>query len=106
MEMKLTGILSTSLRDPKLPPGAPPPFGLDVAPGVVATNHQHLFCARIDPAIDCGEGARAVVCATVCYCVFCVCVCCVLLCATVFCVCVCAVCFVCFVCAVCVVCAV
>lgn len=32
------------------------PFGVDVAPGVVATNHQHLFCVRLDPAIDCAEG--------------------------------------------------
>jgi hypothetical protein len=33
------------------------PYGLDVARGVVATNHQHLFCVRLDPAIDCHEGA-------------------------------------------------
>jgi primary-amine oxidase len=34
------------------------PFGIDVAPGVIATNHQHLFCVRLDPSIDCAEGGQ------------------------------------------------
>jgi len=55
LEMKLTGILSTSYRPLSEGPGNVP-FGVDVAPGVVATNHQHLFCVRLDPAIDCMEG--------------------------------------------------
>lgn len=47
--MKLTGILSTSVHEEaeKLVP-----HGISVAPGVVASNHQHLFCVRIDPAVD------------------------------------------------------
>ncbi|KAF2624470.1 hypothetical protein BU25DRAFT_347716 [Macroventuria anomochaeta] len=48
-EVRATGILSTvpiALDEPK------PPFGTIVAPGVLAPYHQHLFCLRIDPAID------------------------------------------------------
>ncbi|CAN9441950.1 unnamed protein product [Alternaria alternata] len=48
-EVRATGILSTApiaLGEPKLP------FGTIVAPGVLAPYHQHLFCLRIDPAID------------------------------------------------------
>ncbi|CAN9479622.1 unnamed protein product [Alternaria alternata] len=48
-EVRATGILSTApiaLGEPK------PPFGTIVAPGVLAPYHQHLFCLRIDPAID------------------------------------------------------
>jgi primary-amine oxidase len=48
-EVRATGILSTvpiALGEPK------PPFGTMVAPGVLAPYHQHLFCLRIDPAID------------------------------------------------------
>lgn len=55
LEMKLTGILSTSVHpvDDKSFP-----FGVVVAPGVVAANHQHLFCVRIDPAIDDPNGGK------------------------------------------------
>lgn len=48
-EVRATGILSTvpiALGEPK------PPFGTIVASGVLAPYHQHLFCLRIDPAID------------------------------------------------------
>jgi primary-amine oxidase len=48
-EVRATGILSTvpiALNEPK------PTFGTIVAPGVLAPYHQHLFCLRIDPAID------------------------------------------------------
>jgi len=48
-EVRATGILSTvpiALDEPK------PPYGTIVAPGVLAPYHQHLFCLRIDPAID------------------------------------------------------
>ncbi|KAJ4346227.1 hypothetical protein N0V95_005593 [Ascochyta clinopodiicola] len=48
-EVRATGILSTvpiALGEPK------PPYGTIVAPGVLAPYHQHLFCLRIDPAID------------------------------------------------------
>ncbi|KAI7595431.1 hypothetical protein KC316_g553, partial [Hortaea werneckii] len=49
-EVRATGILSTvptSLdSDQKLP------YGTNVAPGVLAPYHQHLFSLRIDPALD------------------------------------------------------
>ncbi|KAL1599908.1 hypothetical protein SLS60_007713 [Paraconiothyrium brasiliense] len=49
-EVRATGILSTVPthygEDTKIP------YGTIVAPGVLAPYHQHLFCLRIDPAID------------------------------------------------------
>lgn len=33
-------------------PGKTSPWGNIVSPGALAQNHQHLFCIRIDPAID------------------------------------------------------
>ena len=56
LEVKLTGILSTAAVDPG--PGsagaADPadPWLPPVAAGVAAPVHQHLFCARLDPAVD------------------------------------------------------
>ena len=48
VEVKATGIVSTMpVND-----GVRSPWGTVVAPGVLAVNHQHLFCMRIDPAID------------------------------------------------------
>lgn len=47
-ELRATGIVSTM----PIRPGAQVPWGTVVAPGVLAVNHQHLFCIRIDPAID------------------------------------------------------
>lgn len=58
LEMKLTGILSTSvtsLADKHLP------HGISVAPGVVASNHQHLFCVRVDPAVDDDNGGKGLI---------------------------------------------
>ncbi|KAG2422471.1 hypothetical protein HXX76_015995 [Chlamydomonas incerta] len=63
-ELKLTGILSTSVC-PDGEPAAAAPFGVRVAPGVNATVHQHFFCMRLDPAIDDEEGGRHVVVAEV-----------------------------------------
>ncbi|GLI66897.1 hypothetical protein VaNZ11_010924 [Volvox africanus] len=57
-ELKLTGILSTSVA----PHGEDdPPFGVRVAPGVNATVHQHFFCMRLDPAVDDMYGGRDLV---------------------------------------------
>jgi primary-amine oxidase len=48
LEVKLTGIMSTQA----VAPGEETPFGSIVAPGLAAPNHQHLFCARLDLAVD------------------------------------------------------
>lgn len=47
-EVRATGILSTAPMDV----GDKVPYGTVVAPGVLAPYHQHLFCLRIDPALD------------------------------------------------------
>lgn len=47
-EVRATGIMSTCPIDI----GDSVPYGTVVAPGVMAPYHQHLFCLRIDPAID------------------------------------------------------
>lgn len=47
-EVRATGILSTAPIDV----GDSVPYGTVVAPGVLAPYHQHLFCLRIDPALD------------------------------------------------------
>jgi primary-amine oxidase len=47
-EVKLTGILSTQA----LAPGERSPYASTVAPGLAAPVHQHLFCARLDMAVD------------------------------------------------------
>ncbi|KAH8695338.1 copper amine oxidase [Talaromyces proteolyticus] len=47
-DTRATGILATSLIDA----GKTSYWGNVVSPGVLATNHQHLFCLRIDPMID------------------------------------------------------
>jgi primary-amine oxidase len=49
LEVKLTGILSTAAVAPGAPADPSSPL---VAPGVAAPVHQHLFCARLDPAVD------------------------------------------------------
>ena len=46
-EVKATGIVFTSSF-----PGKGYPFATEVAPGLGAPNHQHLFSARLDVAID------------------------------------------------------
>jgi primary-amine oxidase len=58
MDIKLTGILSTSV----LSPGeSRPSHGILVGPGVNAAAHQHLFCARLDMAVDDQLGGRDLV---------------------------------------------
>ena len=49
LEIKLTGILNTYAMSPGEDLHG---YGTQVYPGVNAHNHQHLFCLRIDPAID------------------------------------------------------
>lgn len=41
--------------------GAPAAGGVLVAPGVLAAAHQHLFCARLDLAVDDDDGGRGLV---------------------------------------------
>lgn len=48
LETRATGILSTQLIDA----GKTSEWGTVVSPGVLATNHQHLFSLRVDPMID------------------------------------------------------
>lgn len=48
LETRATGILSTAA----IMPGETSPYGNVVSPGVLGTNHQHIFCVRIDPSID------------------------------------------------------
>ncbi|EEQ35018.1 copper amine oxidase [Microsporum canis CBS 113480] len=48
LEVRATGILSTM----PIEEGISVPFGTNVAPGVMAAYHQHIFSMRIDPAID------------------------------------------------------
>lgn len=48
IETRATGIASTVPIDP----GKTSPWGNVVSPGALAQNHQHMFCFRIDPAID------------------------------------------------------
>ncbi|KAK6227466.1 copper amine oxidase [Colletotrichum tabaci] len=47
-EVRATGIMSTAPIDL----GTTVPWATVVAPGVAAPYHQHIFCLRIDPAID------------------------------------------------------
>jgi primary-amine oxidase len=49
-EIKLTGELSTNI--PSEPEEGVPTHGLIVAPGVNSQTHQHMFCARLDMAVD------------------------------------------------------
>ncbi len=59
LELKATGIINTTA----CLPGQPSKYGREVAPGVVGQIHQHLFCARLDMAVD-GEENTAVECNT------------------------------------------
>lgn len=47
-EMKATGIINTVACIP----GKPGKYGREVLPGVVGQIHQHIFCARLDMAVD------------------------------------------------------
>jgi primary-amine oxidase len=59
-EMKATGIINTSACIP----GAPTKYGCEVAPGLQGHIHQHIFCARLEMAVD-GPGNSVVECNTV-----------------------------------------
>ncbi|KAI9831230.1 MAG: hypothetical protein M1819_005158 [Sarea resinae] len=48
VETRATGIVSVTNIDK----GKTSPWGNVVNPGVLAQNHQHIFCLRIDPAVD------------------------------------------------------
>jgi primary-amine oxidase len=54
-EAKATGIINTTA----CLPGQPGKYGREVSPGVVGQIHQHIFCARLDMAVD-GEGNSVV----------------------------------------------
>jgi primary-amine oxidase len=58
-EMKATGIVNTAA----CPPGQPGKYAAEVSPGVVGHIHQHIFCARLDMAID-GDRNSVVECNT------------------------------------------
>ncbi|GBF99493.1 copper amine oxidase [Raphidocelis subcapitata] len=66
-EIKLTGILSTSLLTPREEAGGGggaeggSRYGTMVAEGVNAAAHQHIFSARLDLAVDDEEGGRGLV---------------------------------------------
>jgi primary-amine oxidase len=47
LEVKATGVVFTGT----LPDGEYP-WGTEIAPGLAAPNHQHLFCARLDMTVD------------------------------------------------------
>lgn len=48
LETKSTGALFTGAAEP----GEPVPYGTRIAPGLVASYHQHLWCARLDMTVD------------------------------------------------------
>jgi primary-amine oxidase len=48
VETRATGIVSVVNIDP----GKTSDYGNVVSPGALAQNHQHIFCVRMDPAID------------------------------------------------------
>ena len=58
-EVKLTGEVSTTLASPE--DAEDPRFGTLVLPNVLAAHHQHLFCARLDMAVDDEDGGRGLV---------------------------------------------
>ncbi|MCB8876199.1 primary-amine oxidase [Acidisoma silvae] len=58
-EMKATGIINTV----GIEPGKPSKYETEVSPGVAGQIHQHIFCARLDMAID-GEKNTVVECNT------------------------------------------
>ncbi|KPM37240.1 Copper amine oxidase 1 [Neonectria ditissima] len=48
VDVRATGIVSTM----PIRRGLQVPWGTVVAPGVLAVNHQHIFCLRVDPYLD------------------------------------------------------
>lgn len=53
-----TGELSTNTLSPG--EGPLPEYGTLVGPGVNAQHHQHMFCARLDMAVDDEDGGKEV----------------------------------------------
>mmetsp|Transcript_2244 Transcript_2244/g.3852 ORF Transcript_2244/g.3852 Transcript_2244/m.3852 type:complete len:706 (-) Transcript_2244:194-2311(-) len=51
-DVKLTGELSTNLMTSGEEMRGSPDFGVEVAPGVNAQFHQHMFCYRLDMKVD------------------------------------------------------
>lgn len=51
-EIKLSGMLSTNMLSVGERASDQPEHGVLVAPGVNAQVHQHMFCARLDMAVD------------------------------------------------------
>lgn len=49
IETRATGVVSVVNIDPAIKTA---PYGVVVAPSVLAQNHQHIFAVRIDPAMD------------------------------------------------------
>ncbi|KAF4507661.1 hypothetical protein G6O67_004137 [Ophiocordyceps sinensis] len=49
LDVKLTGMLNTYCLAPS---ERAAPWGTEVAPGITAHNHQHIFSLRVDPEID------------------------------------------------------
>ncbi|MDE1995841.1 MAG: primary-amine oxidase, partial [Rhizobiaceae bacterium] len=54
-EMKATGIVNTNACHP----GKPDKYSTEIQPGLGAPIHQHIFCARLDMAVD-GSGNSVV----------------------------------------------
>ncbi|OBZ73100.1 Peroxisomal primary amine oxidase [Grifola frondosa] len=48
LEVRLTGVVQVYVKADD----EPNPFGVVLAPNVLAHNHQHLFAVRVDPMID------------------------------------------------------
>ena len=48
LDIKMTGILSTAAAHPE----APSAYGTLLNDGLYAPNHQHVFCTRLDMAVD------------------------------------------------------
>lgn len=57
VETRATGIMSVVGIDE----GKTSKYGVVVAPGVLAQNHQHIFAVRIDPAVDSYKNIQVVV---------------------------------------------
>jgi primary-amine oxidase len=51
-ECKATGVVFASAHPGPLEDGSDYPWASEVAPGIGAPYHQHLFCARLDVAVD------------------------------------------------------
>ncbi|MFT4082783.1 MAG: primary-amine oxidase [Nocardioides sp.] len=52
LECKATGVVFASVYPGPRADGSPYPWASEIAPGIGAPYHQHLFCARLDLMID------------------------------------------------------